>query len=153
MTDTLRSSVDIDQLVQALEQKFATGATGNGIAPEASGSPFAPFFDTDDGLIRYKQADNPTIVEATDGGLFILAHTQPAVLEWVLMDLSSLENYTVGIVTSAGEWQVASGIGVRYVFINPKAPIMPGEKIRITFTTATGKPWIRIYVKSDQKYP
>jgi hypothetical protein len=150
MSDTLMSEIDIDQLVQAIEQKFATGATGNGIAPELAGSPFAPYAATEDGVIRYKKDDNPAVDEADDGGLFTLAHKQPGVLEWVMMDLSSLEDWAVKIVTSAGEWEVGSGTGERYVILSPRAPIMPGENVKVTFTTATGKPWVRIYVRSDQ---
>lgn len=150
MADILQAEINIEKTIKALEQKFATGATGNGIAPVSGANPFAPFHSEADGIIRYKQADNPTIVEATDGGLFVLAHKQPAVLEWVMMDLSSLEDWTVSIVTSAGSWQVGAGTGERYVLINPLAPVMPGENVKVTFTTATSKPWVRIYVRSDQ---
>jgi hypothetical protein len=152
MADVKQSEVIFEQSVLAVEQKFASGIAIQGDAPELATEPFAPYANTDDGIIRYKQHDNPANDEADKGGLFTLDHQQPGVLEWVMMDLSSIEDWTVSIVTSAGEWQVDAGNG-RYVIINPKAPIMPGESVKITSTTTTTKAWMRIYIKSDQKYP
>lgn len=149
MADVKQNEVDIPVIVKAIEQKFATGIAIQGDAPELSTEPFSPYAG-DDGIIRYKQHDNPANDEADKGGLFTLDHEQPGVLEWVMMDLSSLEDWTVKIVTSAGEWEVGSGTGERYVILSPRAPIMPGENVKVTFTTATGKPWVRIYVRSDQ---
>ena len=150
MADILQSEVYIPNIVQAIEQKFATGIAITGVAPELATKAFAPYAGEADGIIRYKQADDVSKDEADKGGLFTFNHLQPGVLEWVLMDLSSLEDWTVSIVTSAGVWQVAAGTGERYVIIQPKAPIMPGESVKITSTTTTGKAWMRIYVRSDQ---
>ena len=150
MADVKQNEVDIPVIVKAIEQKFASGVAITGVAPELATEPFSPYADTDDGIIRFKQHDDPTKDEADKGGLFELNHQQPGVLEWVMMDLSSLEDWTVKIVTSAGEWEVGSGTGERYVVISPKAPIMPGENVKITSTTTTAKAWMRIYVRSDQ---
>jgi hypothetical protein len=152
MADIVQTEIEITQTTKAIEQKFATGIAITGVAPELATKPFGPHVDSDDGITRYKEIDTPANDEADKGGLFTLSHKQPAVLEWVMMDLSSIEDWTVSIVTSAGEWQVDAGNG-RYVIINPKAPIMPGESVKITSTTTTTKAWMRIYVKSDQKYP
>jgi hypothetical protein len=153
MADIEQNAVEITNIVKALEQKFATGIAITGVAPELATNPFGPHVTIDDtlndGITRYKEIGNPANDEADKGGLFVLGHDQPAVLEWVMMDLSSIEDWTVSIVTSAGEWQVDAGNG-RYVIINPKAPIMPGESVKITSTTTTTKAWMRIYVRSDQ---
>lgn len=149
MADVKQSEVDIPVVVKAIEQKFATGIAITGVAPELATEAFEPYAGSADGIVRYKQHDNPANDEADKGGLFVLNHEQPGVLEWVMMDLSSIEDWTVSIVTSAGAWQVDAGNG-RYVIISPKAPIMPGENIKITATTTTGKAWVRIYVRSDQ---
>jgi hypothetical protein len=151
MADILQASISIGVITKALEQKFAANIAKTGIAPELGANAFAPFYTTEDGIIRYKQADNPTVVEADDGGLFTLGHDQPAVLEWVMMDLGASVVYTVDIVTSAGDWEVDSGTA-RYVVLNPRAPIMPGENVKITGAApgAGNKSWMRIYVRSDQ---
>lgn len=151
MADVIQSEVVFEKSALAVEQKFATGVAIQGDAPELATNPFAPYAG-EDGILRYKQADDVSKDEADKGGLFVLNHQQPGVLEWVLMDLSSIEDWTVSIVTSAGQWQVDAGNG-RYVIINPKAPLMPGENVKITATTTTGKAWIRIYIKADHKYP
>jgi hypothetical protein len=150
MSDILQSSIPVEVVTRSLEQKFANNIAKTGIAPELGANPFAPFYETDDGITRYKQADNPTIVEADDGGLFTLGHDQPAVLEWVLMDLGASVAYTVSIVTSAGDWTVDTGTA-RYVVVKPTAPLMPGENVKVV-AAAPGavKSWIRIYVRSDQ---
>lgn len=149
MADVKQAEIEITQIVKAIEQKFATGVAVAGDAPELSTEEFVPYVDTDDGITRYKQHDNPANDEADKGGLFTLGHTQPGILEWVMFDCSSVEDWTVSIVTSAGSWQVDAGNG-RYVVISPRAPILPGEKVKVTITTTTGKAWIRIYVRSDQ---
>jgi hypothetical protein len=85
------------------------------------------------------------------GGLFTFAHLQPALLEWVMMDLGASVAYTVSIVTSAGDWQVASGTS-QFVILTPRAPLMPGENIKVTFAApgVGNKGWVRVYVRSDQ---
>jgi hypothetical protein len=150
MSDILQTSIKIEVITKALEQKFASNIAKTGIAPELGANAFAPFYTTEDGITRYKQATNPSVVEADDGGLFTLGHDQPAMLEWVLADLGASVAYTVSIVTSAGDWEVDSGTA-RYVFIHPSAPIMPGENVKVVAATPGAiKSWIRIYVRSDQ---
>lgn len=151
MADIKQAEVDIPVIAQAIEQKFAENIGVTGVAPELGGEAFDPYHETADGVIRYKQHDDPAIVEADAGGLFTLAHKQPGILEQVLMDLGDVEAYTVSIVTSAGEWEVDSGTA-QYVVLLPRILIMPGENVKITAATpgAGKKSWMRIYVRSDQ---
>jgi hypothetical protein len=151
MADIQQTTMEIPVITTALEQKFAANIEITGIAPELSTEPFTPYYNSDDGIIRYKQHDDTVKVEADKGGLFTFHHTQPGVLEWVLMDLGASVAYTVNIVTSAGTWQVAADTA-QYVFVNPRAPLMPGETIKITAAApgATKKSWVRVYVRSDQ---
>jgi len=150
MADIEQTSIDIPVIVKAIEQKFAVSIAKTGIAPELAGQPFGPHYGTEDGIVRYKEIDTPANDEADKGGLFTLANEQPGVLEWVMMDLGASVLYTVDIVTSAGDWEVASGTA-QYVVIHPVAPIMPGENVKITAATpGANKAWMRIYVRSDQ---
>ncbi len=151
MADIKQTSIDIPVITLALEQKFAANIAVTGVAPSLASEAFDPYFGTDDGILRYKQHDDPTKDEADLGGLFTLAHEQPGILEWVIMDLGDVEAYTVSIVTSAGEWQVDADTS-RYVILTPRAPIMPGENVKITAATpgAGKKSWMRIYLRSDQ---
>ena len=148
MAENKQIEVDITVIARALEQKFANVAV-TGVAPELAGEAFEPYASTVDGILRYKQHDTPVNDEADVGGLFTLHHLQPAILEQVLIDLSSAVAWTVSIVTSAGEWQVGAGTD-RYVVLLPRSIILPGENIKITCAVPTGKPWMRIYVRSDQ---
>lgn len=151
MAEYKQTSVDVDVLTVALEQKFGDNIAGTGVAPSLSGEAFEPYFSDVDGILRYKQHDTPANDEADLGGLFTLGHKQPGLLEWVMMDLGASVAYTVNIVTSAGTWEVASGTG-QFVILTPRAPVMPGETIKVTFAApgATKKAWVRVYVRSDQ---
>lgn len=151
MADLKQTSVDIDVITQALEQKFGDNIAATGVAPELSGEAFSPYTSETDGIIRYKQHDTPANDEADAGGLFELAHTQPGILEWVMMDLGASVAYTISIVTSSGDWQVAAATE-QYVLVTPRAPLMPGENIKVTFAApgAGKKAWMRAYVRSDQ---
>jgi len=149
MSEYKQTEVDVDVLSIALEQKFASTTAVTGIAPTLAGELFEPYFSDADGVLRYKQHDTPANDEADAGGLFTLAHKQPALLEQILMDLSSSVAWTVSIVTSAGAWEVGSGTG-RYVVLLPRSIIMPGETVKITCAGPTGKPWMRVYLRSDQ---
>lgn len=148
MAENKQTEVDITVISRALEQKFANVAV-TGVAPSLAAATFEPYASDVDGILRYKQHDTPANDEADLGGLFTLHHLQPAVLEQVLMDLSSSVLWTVSIVTSAGEWQVGTGTD-RYIVLLPRSIIMPGENIKVTCAKPTGKPWMRIYVRSDQ---
>jgi hypothetical protein len=53
------------------------------------------------------------------------------------------------VVTSAGEFQLGAGTGKK-IELSPRMDVMPGEKVKITCAAATGKPWVRIYIRSDQ---
>lgn len=151
MADIEQTTVDIEVITKALEQKFALNTAVTGVAPELGGNPFTPHHAEADGILRYKESGTPANDEADAGGLFTFAHKQPAVLEWVMMDLGDVEDYTVSIVTSAGEWQVAAGTA-QYVILTPHAPLMPGENVKITAAApgAGNKAWVRVYVVSEQ---
>lgn len=151
MADLEQTSIDIEVIVKALEQKFGANIAVTGIAPALSGNAFTPHYGEADGILRYKESGTPANDEADVGGLFTLAHKQPGVLEWVMLDLGASVAYTVHIVTSAGDWEVASGTG-QYVILTPRAPLMPGENIKVTAAApgAGKKSWMRIYVRSDQ---
>ncbi len=151
MADYKQTEIDIPVLTLALEQKMGDNIATTGVAPELGGEAFVPYMGDADGIFRYKQHDTPANDEGDKGGLFTLAHKQPAVLEWVMMDLGASVAYTVNIVTSAGTWEVNSGTD-RYVILTPRAPIMPGENVKITATAPGGgnKAWMRIYLRSDQ---
>lgn len=151
MADYKQIEVDIPVLTLALEQKFGDNVAATGVAPSLGGEPFSPYMSDADGIYRYKQHDNPANDEADLGGLFTLHHRQPGVLEWIMMDLGASVAYTVAIITSAGEWQVAAGTA-QYVVLDTRAPIMPGENIKITFAApgASKKAWVRVYLRSDQ---
>lgn len=151
MTCWKQTSVDVPVLTLALEQKMTTNVAITGVAPSLASEPFTPYFDDTDGIIRYKQHDNTANDEADLGGLFTLDHTQPGIFEWVMMDLGAAVLYTVNIVTSAGTWQVATDTA-QYVVLTPRAPIMPGETIKITAAApgAGKKSWMRVYLRSDQ---
>ena len=151
MAERIQEEIQIQVIVEAVEQKFAANVAITGIAPALAPNPFTPYYNTADGILRYKQADDVTKDEADEGGLFTLANMQPGILEWLMMDLGASVAYTVAIVTSAGEWQVDAGTA-QYVIINPKAPIMPGETVKVTAAApgAGKKSWVRIYLRSDQ---
>jgi hypothetical protein len=150
MADIEQTAVNVEMITKALEQKFAANIAKTGVAPSLAAAPFTPHHGENDGVLRYKESGTPTNDEADLGGLFTLAHTQPAILEWVMMDLGASVAYTVSIVTTAGDWEVASGTD-RYVVVKPTAPLMPGESVKVV-AAAPGavKSWIRIYVRSDQ---
>jgi len=150
VADIEQTTVDVENITKALEQKFAANTAIAGVVPTLAAAPFTPHYTTLDGVLRYKESGTPANDEADAGGLFTLAHTQPSILEWVMLDLGASVAYTIAIVTSAGDWEVAAGTG-QYVVVNPVAPIMPGETIKIT-AAAPGavKSWIRVYVRSDQ---
>jgi hypothetical protein len=160
MAENMQPTIDIEVIVKAIEQKFAVNVAKAGIAPTLSTQPvgerdFVPFVSDVDGITRMKNpgatTDPPgTLDEADDGGLFVLNHLQPGVLEWVMMDLGDVEAYTVSIVTSAGDWEVDSGTA-QFVVLKPTAPIMPGESVKIVAADpGANKSWMRIYVRSDQ---
>ena len=151
MADLKQTSIEIEQITTAIEQKFGDNIATTGVAPKLSSEDFDPYTSEADGIIRYKQHDTPANDEADVGGLFTLNHEQPAVLEQVLMDLGASVAWTVSIVTSAGAWQVDAGTG-QYVVLTPRSVIMPGENIKITSGAPGGgnKAWMRIYVRSDQ---
>lgn len=151
MADIKQTDVEIEVLVKALEQKMGVNLALTGVAPSLATEPFSPYMSDADGIIRYKQHDNPANDEADLGGLFTLAYKQPGVLEWVMMDLGASVAYTVSIVTTAGEWQVDAGTA-QYVVLNPRAPLMPGETIKVTAAApgAGKQSWVRVYVRSDQ---
>jgi hypothetical protein len=151
MADIEQTSIDIEVITKAIEQKMGTNIAMTGINPELAGNPFGPHYGTDDGITRYKEIDTPANDEADDGGLFTLTTKQPGILEWIMMDLGASVAYTVAIVTSAGDWQVAAGTA-QFVILTPRAPIMPGENVKITAAApgAGKKSWARVYVRSDQ---
>lgn len=151
MADLAQTDVDIEVITKALEQKFGDNIAATGVAPSLAAQPFSPHHSEADGILRYKETDTPANDEADLGGLFTFAHKQPALLEWVMMDLGASVAYTVNIVTSAGDWQVAAGTS-QYVILTPRAPLMPGENVKITAAApgAGKKSWARVYVRSDQ---
>jgi hypothetical protein len=151
MADIKQTSVDIEVITKALEQKFADNTASTGVVPSLAGEAFNPYFSETDGILRYKQHDTPANDEADLGGLFTFAHEQPGILEWIMMDLGAAVLYAVSIVTSVGEWQVATGTS-RYVILTPRAPLMPGENVKITADAPGGgnQSWMRVYVRSDQ---
>lgn len=151
MADHKQAEVDIAVLTLALELKMAANLAMTGVVPSLSAEAFEPYFSDVDGVLRYKQHDTPANDEADLGGLFTFAHKQPGLLEWVMMDLGASVAYTVAIVTSAGEWQVAAGTS-QYVILTPRAPLMPGETIKVTAAApgAGNKAWVRLYLRSDQ---
>ena len=151
MTEFIQSEVQIEVVSETLEQKFAANVAITGVAPSLAGSSFTTWYDSADGIMRYKQADDVTKDEADLGGLFSLSHDQPGILEQVLMDLGASVAYTVSVVTTAGTWQVAAGTG-QYVVLLPRIILNPGEDIKITAATpgAGKKAWIRVYLRSDQ---
>jgi hypothetical protein len=151
MADWKQTEIDIPVLTLALEQKMAANLAITGVAPSLAGEIFTPYSSDVDGIIRYKQHDNTANDEADLGGLFTLSHKQPGVLEWVMLDLGAAVLYTVSIVTSAGTWQVATDTA-QYIILAPKAPILPGEKVKITAAApgAGKKSWMRVYLRSDQ---
>ena len=150
MTEAIQTVVDAPVQTLALEQKFASGTTIGGVAPSLSGAPFVPYATYEDGIWRYKQEDDATKNEADAGGLFTLGHTQPVTVEQVLANLGSAAiDWTVQVVTSAGSAIVASGTG-KVIIEQPKWIVMPGENIKITAAAATGKPWIRLYLRAEQ---
>jgi hypothetical protein len=151
MADLEQTDVDIEVITKALEQKFGDNIAATGVAPSLSGEAFTPHHSEADGILRYKEPAVPANDEADLGGLFTFAHLQPALLEWVMMDLGASVAYTVSIVTSAGDWQVASGTS-QFVILTPRAPLMPGENIKVTFAApgVGNKGWVRVYVRSDQ---
>ena len=152
MADLEQTSIDCEVITKALEQKFALSIAKTGVAPSLAAAPFTPHHAEADGILRYKESGTPANDEADLGGLFTLAHLQPAILSWVMMDLGASVAYVVSIVTTAGEWEVASGTG-RFVIVNPNAPIMPGENVKITAATPGAvKSWMRIYVISQQSH-
>ena len=159
MADIRQTSIDAEQICKATEQKFAAGTALTGVIPTLSTQPvgerdFVPFYGTADGITRMKNpgptAPEATLDEADAGGKFVFANTQPAVLEQVLAFLGTVSvAWTVNIITSAGTYQVASGTGTTIMII-PKVDIMPGESVTVTCATPTGKPWARVYIRSDQ---
>jgi hypothetical protein len=150
MADIEQTTVNVEMITKTLEQKFAANIAKTGVAPSLAAAPFTPHHSEDDGILRYKESGTPANDEADAGGLFTLDHQQPAVLEWVMMDLGASVAYTISIVTTAGAWEVASGTD-RYVVVKPTAPLMPGEAVKIV-AAAPGavKSWVRVYVRLDQ---
>ena len=159
MADIRQIEIDAEQICKAIEQKFATGVALTGVVPTLSTQPvgerdFVPFVSTVDGIVRMK---NPgpttaegTLDEADSGGKFVFNHSQAAVLDQVLAYLGTAAiAWTVNIITSAGTYQVASGTGTT-IMITPKVDIMTGESVTITCAAPTGKPWARVYIRSDQ---
>lgn len=152
-------TLDDEQICRAIEQKFASGTALAGVVPTLSSEPageqdFVPFVNTDDGIIRMKNpgptTPEGTLDEADGGGLFSLDHKQPTVLEHVYAYLGTADvAWTVGVVTSAGEFQLGAGTGKK-IELSPRMNIMPGEKVKVTCAAPTGAPWVRIYIRSDQ---
>lgn len=151
MADHKQTEIDIENLVKAIELKMGVNLAMTGVAPSLAAEAFEPYFSDDDGITRYKQHDVPANDEADLGGLFTLNHRQPGILEWVMMDLGASVDWTVAIVTSAGEWQVDAGTG-QYIVLSPKAPLMPGDNVKVTAVApgALKQSWVRVYLRSDQ---
>lgn len=147
MSEVKQSEIAVEVIVNCVEQKFANVAL-TGVVPSLAGEDFSPYAGVD-GILRMKQHDDDTKDEADLGGLFVLAHEQPAILDEVRCDFSSSVVWSVAVVTSAGEYQVDAGTG-RYVNIKPVTFIMPGETVKIVAAVPTGKPWVRIYTRLDQ---
>jgi hypothetical protein len=148
MAEVKQTDIPVEVITKCVEQKFGSTVALTGVLPTLAAAPFAPYVGSD-GITRMKQADTPANDEADAGGLFTLNHQQPAILEEVRIDFSSSVAYTVAIVTTAGEYTVNAGTA-QFVNITPRAFIMPGESVKVTAAGPTGKPWVRIYVRSDQ---
>lgn len=158
MAEIRQTELDVDVIPRVIEQKFATATALTGVAPTLSSEPagerdFVPFVSDVDGVTRMK---NPgpttaegTLDEADDGGLFELDHEAPVRLEHVVANLSSSVAWTIAVVTANGlEYIVAAGTGSA-VLETPNITLMPGEHVQVTAGAPTGKPWVRIYVRSS----
>lgn len=147
MAEVKQTDIEVEAITKCIEQKFGNVAI-TGVAPSKGGTPFVPYVGVD-GIVRLKDPDTPATDDADLGGLFTLAHEQPIVLDQVLADLSSSVAWTLSVVTSAGEIQVAGTTG-RLVNEQPKTLIMPGETLKFVCAVPTGSPWVRLYVRLDQ---
>lgn len=153
-----QEDLDAGQITRAIDQKFATGTSLSGVKPTLSSQPageqdFVPFVDEADGVVKMMNpgptAPEGTLDEADGGGLFELTHKQPIVLDQVVGNLSSSVNWSVAIVTKNGDIVIRSATSAQILILEPHI-MMPGEHLKVTCASPAGKPWVRIYVRSDQ---
>jgi|MudIll2142460700_1097286.scaffolds.fasta_scaffold00003_121 hypothetical protein len=146
-----QTQIDPDVLSTIIEQRVAAGSTYDGIAPADAVEDFVPFYDDDLGIWRLGKPDESTF-EGTHGGLFVMAHKQPMVLEQVLADLGTSLAYTLSIVTTSGTIPIATGTS-RYIAYSDNSlrwRFQKGEKIKLVVAAGTAAMWARIYTRAEQ---
>jgi hypothetical protein len=152
MADVKQTSIIFENDVLCVEQKIAAGAKFNGEAPSLTAEVFVPYYDSDDGIIRMKQHDDPSKDAGDKGGLFEFAHEKPIVIEQVVANFGTSVTFNLYIVGTNGDFQIESGAGAQFIsrFGHDKAVIlMPEEKVKVvTDTNSLG--WVRVYGRLAQ---
>jgi len=148
---TKQNQIDPDVLSTIIEQRIAAGSTYDGVVPADAVENFVPFYDDTLGIWRLGKPNESTF-EGTHGGLFVMDHKQPLVLEQVLADLGTSLAYTLSLVTTSGTIPIATGTS-RYIAYNDsnlRWRFQKGEKIKLVVAAGTAAMWARIYLRSEQ---
>ena len=153
-----QDKLDVPVITKTILQKFATATALAGVKPSLSSltageQDFVPFVNDVDAVVTMKNP-GPTETEGSQeeadaGGLFELDHEQPAVLQQVVGNLSSSVSWSVNLATKNGDIVLASATSAQILMQTP-CLLAPGEYVKIICSAPTGKPWVQIYVRSDQ---
>ena len=147
-----KTSVEIQATATCIEQRIKAGSQFTGEAPSLAGAAFAPYFDTEDCVARYKQATDPTKIEGDKGGLFTWDAAYPACVEGIMADFGGAVTWTVSVVTRTGDViQVATGSSSRYIMRTEyeRFYMFRGDKLKIVTSGGTLAMVARVILSLD----
>lgn len=151
MPDMQQNAIEINTVVTCIEQRIKAGSNFTGEAPSLSGNVFAPFAATEDGIFRWKQADDPTKTEGDKGGLFEWSQAFPVALEYILADFGASVTWTLYVVTRTGDTiQIATNTGRYLLRIEyERFYLFRGDKLKLVTTGGAAAMMARIGLSLD----
>jgi hypothetical protein len=147
-----KDAVEIQTVATCLEQRIKAGSQFTGEAPSLAGAAFAPYFDTEDCVARYKQANDSSKIEGDKGGLFEWQQTFPVCVEGIAANFGSAVTWTVSVVTRTGDViQVATGSSSQYIMRTEyeRIYLFRGDKLKIVTSGGTLAMVARIVLRLD----
>lgn len=147
--DIKYTSIEIQNVVTAIEQRIAAGEDFTGAAPALGATTFIPWVDTIDNVFRYASPADHTIVQGDAGGLFQWIATKPVSVEFILADFGSVGvTYTMSILTATSDDVTIATATGQYLIRKEvdRFYLFPGDKLKFVTSGGTNAMVLRIGV-------